>query len=107
MPPEGVAASLPRGALLRHAGGCFSPRVLDFLCFETPRSVLEKDEDDEQLLFYLVPSEGTLEQHVQQVSLTIRWPCVGGWWRLGFNFKRERWCWRVTGSASSTGGTQV
>ncbi len=60
-----------RGALVRHAGGCLSPRVLDFLCFDTPRSVLGGEEGEEELPFYLV-DEASLEDCVRQVGAEAR-----------------------------------
>ncbi len=59
---------LQRGLLLRHSGGCLSPRVLDFLCFDTPRSVLGGEEGEAELPFYLAPPD-SLEQLVAQVCL--------------------------------------
>lgn len=63
---EQRGAPLQRGALVRHAGGCLSPRVLDFLCFDTPRSVLGSEEGEEELPFYLA-DQASLEDHVRQV----------------------------------------
>ncbi len=57
---------LQRGLLVRHSGGCLSPRVLDFLCFDTPRSVLGGEEGEEELPFYLA-SRDSLEAYVRQV----------------------------------------
>lgn len=60
-----------RGLLLRHSGGCLSPRVLDFLCFDTPRSVLGGEEGEEELPFYLAAPD-SLEQLVEQVGVCGR-----------------------------------
>jgi hypothetical protein len=57
---------LQRGVLLRHSGGCLSPRVLDFLCFDTPRSVLGSQEEEDELTFYLADQD-SLDEHVRQV----------------------------------------
>ncbi|KAL4458989.1 hypothetical protein ABPG75_013854 [Micractinium tetrahymenae] len=65
---------LQRGLLLRHSGGCLSPRVLDFLCFDTPRSVLGGEEGEAELPFYLAAPD-SLEQLVAQGSL----PCPALW----------------------------
>lgn len=58
-------APLQRGLLVRHGGGCLTPRVLDFLCFDTPRSVLG-EEGEEELPFFLV-DEASLQDAVDQV----------------------------------------
>lgn len=65
---QGAERPPQRGLLVAQpGGGCLpTPRVLDFLCFDTPRSVLGEDGSDEELPFYLA-DPSTLEEHVRQV----------------------------------------
>lgn len=75
---QGGERPAQRGLLVAQVGGgCLpTPRVLDFLCFDTPRSVLGDDGADEQLPFYLA-EPGRLEQLVQQVRCAPSWVVVG------------------------------
>ena len=62
-----------RGLLCRTSGGgCLSPRVLDFLCFDTQRSVLDGAEGEE-LPFFLAYTQ-QLEALVQQVRDALETP---------------------------------
>lgn len=66
--PQCADRAPQRGLLVAQAGGgCLpTPRVLDFLCFDTPRSVLGDDGADEELPFYFA-EPGSLEELVHEV----------------------------------------
>eukprot|EP00887_Chlorella_sp_A99_P006671 scaffold3.g6671.t1 len=67
------AAGRPAVGLVVHQGsGCLSPRVREFLCLETPRSVLA--EGDDALPFYILPGH-EVAAAVQQGSV----PCPALW----------------------------
>ena len=80
---QGPVRPPQQGLLVAQAGGgCLpTPRVLDFLCFDTPRSVLGEGSGDEDLPFYLA-DPGGLEEHVRQVRPGVRLGVLRRWWVL-------------------------
>lgn len=82
----GSPGGAQRGLLLRHSGGCLSPRVLDFLCFDTPRSVLGGEDGEAELPFFLAARD-SLEQLVAQVR------CRSGRCELSVLHAASPACW--------------